>query len=292
MHDQIITYNLQDSIGNSMDFQIKNMNDIYDKFNGIIDAPHRHNYFTIIVNELGKGTHIIDFKKFNITDYSIHFVYPGQVHQVYTTSRPTGWVMNFTMDFLLKHHIRQDLINQVYLFNTYGDSPPLQLDRKRFDRFSEIIKQLKHYSNQATLLSSEAIGAVLKLFFIDVVGTCTVKNSDVAKSGLDTNNLMVKFKSLIESKFNEYHKVIDYANELFVSSDYLNKYVKSQTNKSAKEFIQEKLIVEAKRLLLFTDETNKELAYKLGFDEPSHFSNFFKKLTNQTPGEFRIQSRL
>ncbi len=291
MHNEIITYNLINNNDEKVDFLLKDMGAIYDQFDGIIDAPHRHEYFTIIVSERGCGTHTIDFKEFKFTDYSIHFVYPGQVHQVFNPERPKGWVMNFTLEFLLRNHIMQDLINQVYLYNTYGDSPPLQLEADNFERFQDIIRQLKYYDENKAPRSIEAIGAVLKLFFINVTSLCSIQNKENLLVNNGVNNLIVNFKSLIDKNYQQCHKVSEYAEKLFVSSDYLNKYVKSQTSKSAKEFIQERIIIEAKRLLLFTEESNKELAYKLGFEEPSHFSNFFKKLTEQTPGNFRTQSR-
>jgi AraC-like DNA-binding protein len=81
--------------------------------------------------------------------------------------------------------------------------------------------------------------------------------------------------------------VNDYADKLAVTPDYLNKTVKSITGKSAKEHIQSKLIVEAKRSLLFSGLSGKELAYTLGFEESAHFNNFFKKNTGLTPTEFK-----
>ncbi|MGQ1786661.1 MULTISPECIES: AraC family transcriptional regulator [unclassified Saccharicrinis] len=286
----IVTYGLTNPEGERVDFIIKDTGAIFDQNNGISDSPHRHDYYTIIVNENGGGTHMIDFKEFAISDLSVHFVYPGQVHNVFNPERPTGWVMNFTREFLLKNHIMQELINQVYLYNTFGDSPPLQLNRHEFDRFKNIIRQFQFYSNNDTPYKYEALGAVLKLFFIQVSSLCSVpKVESVHSNGV--NNLFVNFKKLIEQHYKQWHKVSEYAKELSVSGDYLNKYVKSQTNKSAKEYIQEKIIVEAKRMLLFTEESNKTLAYHLGFEEPAHFSNFFKKLTSQTPGTFRLESR-
>ena len=86
--------------------------------------------------------------------------------------------------------------------------------------------------------------------------------------------------------------VSDYASELAVTADYLNKTVKNSTGKSAKEHIQSKLIVEAKRTLLFTNISNKELSYQLGFEESAHFNNFFKKTTGITPSDFRATARL
>jgi AraC-like DNA-binding protein len=78
---------------------------------------------------------------------------------------------------------------------------------------------------------------------------------------------------------------------LNVTADYLNKTVKNITGKSAKEHIQTKIIIEAKRSLLFSEISSKELAYELGFEESAHFNNFFKKITGQTPSEFRVLAR-
>ena len=79
---------------------------------------------------------------------------------------------------------------------------------------------------------------------------------------------------------------------LAVTADYLNKTVKNITGKPAKEHIQSKLIVEAKRTLLFSNISSKELSYELGFEESAHFNNFFKKTTGFSPTEFRSSVRL
>ena len=291
MHNNIATYILLNAQGEKTDFTIKDIGEIYDKFNGIKDAPHRHDYYTIILTEKGSGTHTIDFREFEIHDCSLHFVYPGQVHNVFNPERPSGWVLNFSRDFLLRNHISQDLINQVYLYNTFGDSPPLQLSADEFEKIKNIVDQFEIYSNTLSRYKPEALGAVLKLFFINISSLCSVSklNSNMHSDGI--GNMIITFKNLIDLHFSQWHKVTEYAQELSVSSDYLNKYVKSKTGKSAKEFIQERIILEAKRMLLFTDKSNKELAYHLGFEEPAHFSNFFKKLTGLTPGSFRTESR-
>ena len=108
---------------------------------------------------------------------------------------------------------------------------------------------------------------------------------------MEAGNLLLRnFKRQLDQNYHTHHKVNDYADQLSVTADYLNKTVKALTGKSAKEHIQSKLLTEAKRSLLFTNLTNKELAFNLGFEEAAHFNNFFKKLTDQTPTEFRIST--
>ena len=84
-----------------------------------------------------------------------------------------------------------------------------------------------------------------------------------------------------------WHSVKDYSASLFVTPDYLNKVVKSLIGKTAKEYIQNRIIIAAKRLLFHTTSSNKEIAFELGFNEPDHFSSFFKKCTSMSSSVFR-----
>lgn len=290
MHNEIKTYSLNNQTGAKIDFILKNIEDIYDLFNGIEDAPHRHSYYTIIAVKKAIGKHIIDFKEFKINDYSIHFIYPGQVHQFISKNRPLGWVMNFSPEFLVQNNISREIINRTYLYNISGDSPPLNISNVEFESFENIITQIKNYTLKSITYKYEALGALLKLFFIHTTTICCIQKDEFLNSAIGVNNLLVNFKNNIEQEFKKKHKVSDYSAMLAVTSDYLNKYIKAQTGKSAKEFIQERIILEAKRMLLFTNESSKELAFHLGFEESAHFNNFFKKITGYTPGKFRLDS--
>ncbi len=83
------------------------------------------------------------------------------------------------------------------------------------------------------------------------------------------------------------HQVKDYAEILNVTPNYLNEVIRTSINIPAKEFIQNRLILEAKRMVVFTDKSSKEIGFELGFDDPSHFSKFFKSNAGQSLQEFR-----
>lgn len=291
MHNKIKTYSLNGEENILLDFNLKKMEDIHDKYNGKPDRAHRHDYFTIILVNKSAGKHFIDFKEYALSDKSLHFIYPGQVHQIITTSKPHGWVLNFSKMFLVKNGISNQIINDVYLYNEYGESEPLSINQKELDAYEEIIVQMKNYSIKDSVYKYDALGSLLKLFLIQSNNLCTLSKEKDVQSIEVGNHLVRKFKQFIETDFRESHKVSSYADKLAVTSDYLNKSVKSLTGKSAKEHILNRIIVEAKRELLFTDQSNKELSFYLGFDEPSHFSNFFKKYSGVTPNNFRSASR-
>ncbi len=287
MPDNIKTYNLSNYSGEEVDFVIKRVEDIFDLHNSMEDDPHRHHYYTLILMKEGEGLHVVDFNKFKIESKSLHFIYPGQVHQIVTSKKSYGWVMNFSDAFLVQNSIHPELIDKVYLYNTAGYTPPLHLSDEEFVIFEGLARQIEEYDKKDLSFRYEAFGALLKLFFINVSSLCSLNKHTELINAIGTNNLFINFKRYINSEYKKLHKVSDYADMLAVSSDYLNRYVKTQSGKSAKEFIQDKLIVEAKRRLIFTEESSKELAFELGFEEPAHFNNFFKKQVGLSPGQFR-----
>ncbi len=291
MHNKIATYELTDTTGKPTDFILKDMAALYEAANGEQDRPHRHDYFTIILIEKAKGTHIIDFKAYELFDHSLFFIYPGQVHQFMATEKPSGWVINFSKLFLIQSNIPDQMINDVYLFNKHGETPPLPIREQDFQNYKDIVRQIEQYRDLKLDYKNEAMGALLKLILIHSNTHCPLSKTKDLQSIEAGNQLVRNFKQLIDIHFRELHKVSDYAEKLAVTSDYLNKSVKTLTGKSAKEYILDRILLEAKRVLLFTELSNKELAFQLGFEEPAHFSNFFKKYNGISPIDFRNAAR-
>ena len=105
------------------------------------------------------------------------------------------------------------------------------------------------------------------------------------------SKIVKDFKNLLERNYSRYHKVSDYAGQLHLSANYLNEVIKDETRHSAKDFIQDRIILEAKRLATHSDISLKETAFQLGFDDPSHFSKFFRNCTAGDFTTFRNQIR-
>lgn len=287
IHKDIKTYSFAENAGNNTMFALKRVEDLYLKSNGEPDSPHRHDYYTILFFEKGNGIHVVDFMKYEIEDNSIYFILPGQMHQVVLAAQPKGWVMTFTEEFLISNSIPDKLINDIYLFNDYGQSPPLSINNKQMPVYLNIVSQMELFSSTLESYTLEAIGSLVKLFLIQSNNHCSLIKTNNPQLIETSNHLLRTFKQLLNKHYASHHMVSDYAGMLSVTADYLNKTVKNITGKSAKDHIQSKLITEAKRALLFSNLSNKELSYELGFDESAHFNNFFKKITGQTPSEFR-----
>ncbi|NJK84098.1 MAG: helix-turn-helix domain-containing protein [Saprospiraceae bacterium] len=106
-----------------------------------------------------------------------------------------------------------------------------------------------------------------------------------------STQLFERFKYLIEQHFLEKHQVQEYAQLLFISTSQLNRVVKKISGNTAIGLIQERIMLEAKRLLFFSEMTNQEIAFHLAFNDPSHFTKLFKNKTGMTPSEFRLHAK-
>lgn len=262
------------------------MEDIFEQAGGKTDVPHRHAYYTVLLVEKAEGQHTIDYTVFPFQDLEVHFISPGQIHQVALTTKPSGWVMTFSREFLVENNIPESFISNINLFSSFGDSPPLKIDQDTFERLLNILKEMETCLPSNLNYRMRALGALLQLFLIYCNNSASLnpRQLDEHHPGIC---ILRDFKQLIDKHYVDWHKVQEYATDIHITPKHLSQTVKSITGKSAKELIQDRLILEAKRLLLHTEMNIKEIAYAIGFEEPLHFSGFFKKLEGHSPSEFR-----
>ena len=272
-------------------FGISKMQDIYIKRNGEVDEPHRHDYYTVLLIEKGKGFHKIDFNTYELANHQIYFVAPGQVHQLIEEEKTEGFSMVFSNQFLLENSISLTFIDNLNLFQNYGQSPPLTPEENHFKKIKKFAEEIfKLYTSDATM-KLLSIGAFLKLFLIECNTVCALNPIEFEIESA-SNKIIRSFRKAVDDHYKKEHAITFYAEALSVTSDHLNRTVKSKMGKTAKEYVQARIITEAKRLLYFTDLTNKEIAYELGFEEPANFSAFFKKNTQIAPSSFKKQQVL
>ena len=268
-------------------FDIKRMEDIYDKTKGEPDEPHRHDYYIVLLVKDAKGQHIVDFNRFDLGPFQLWFISPGQAHQIIEESKSYGFAITFSLQFMLENGIERHFIDDLYLFNDYGFSPPLQLSEESYVQFEEFAQHIEREISSDNKYKYQACGSWLKLMLIQAYSHCSLSRESNTQRQQASETLLRNFKNLLEEHHSEWHKVKEYAEALSITSDYLNTSIKGLTGKNVKEHIQTRITVAAKRYLLFTSMSNKEIAYALGFSEPANFSQFFKKCTGQSPSQFK-----
>ncbi|MCT4614945.1 MAG: AraC family transcriptional regulator [Marinifilaceae bacterium] len=248
---------------------------------------HRHDYYHILYVVKGSGEHRIDFKTYKIEDHSLFFISPGQVHSMKINAIYKAYVITFDHGFYYLNNQIQHLIDYPF-FYSLSSSPSLYLKEKNsfFEyNFSELCLEYQTYKTS----NPKLLRALLELILCRALKYC---KSDVLIEDDESVSYQVKnLEILIETHYKEFKLLSDYANMLFVSAKHLNTLCKKTLNKTVTNLIHERLILEAKRLLLFTNSTVAEIAYELGFKEKSYFMRFFKNWVGCTADNYRKKNK-
>lgn len=269
-------------------FAIRSMQEVIKMFGTTKDIPHSHQYYTLIWSQNASGKHTIDYQEYAMGPDDIFFVSPGQVHQIEHTPDPEGWVILFSCNFLSKNYVSDSFIFNLNLFSDVGSTPPIHVHPETAYKLNEFVHHIYDIFNSEDDYKFEKIGAYLKLFLMECMPYAHQPETEENPQFLQAGRQIVKeFKQLLEQHYTDWHKVSDYATALNISSDYLNNVVRSSIGNNVKDLIQKRIILEAKRLGIHTKYSNKEIAYHIGFNEPSHFSRFFKKIEGKSFSAFR-----
>ena len=246
-----------------------------------IDKPHKHDFFVIILFDKASGTHNIDSKDYPIDDKEIHILFPGQMHKWQINDGTIGYQLMTERSFF-----EQFAPYFRFSFTNYQNHPVIKLSDEAFSKlmyeFNAIKEELKSENSLVHLINARAavIAAIVSKEAEQVFTEFKVYQS---------NPRLAKFNMLIDEFYKEEKSVVFYAEKLHISANYLNILCKKHLKVSATQLIQQRIIIEAKRLLKSGDLSIKEIAFDLGFTDHAYFSNFFKAQTNITPSEFRNQ---
>ncbi|MFA7473861.1 MAG: AraC family transcriptional regulator [Spirosomataceae bacterium] len=252
------------------------------------DHPHRHTYCEIMFFETGSGFHEIDFHTHSIHTPSIHFIAPGKVHLLTPTEDCVGYIITFPQEYSKFYGIGKD--SQVvtnYPWNKNWKNPVVNLTEESLPYFRNLLENMLADYLEGGEYKNIALAAYLHVF----LSKCLVVGGGEALASDPVNDIPTRFQELVEKHFRELHSVHEYAELLSVTADYLGKSVKKALNITASDFILNRLLLEAKRLVVFTNLTSKEIAYQLHIEDPSYFSRMFKRKTGLSPNEYRNSMR-
>ncbi len=265
--------------GKAVSFAVKTMREIEEGHNSKAEDPHRHNFYSILWAIDVKGEHVIDLHTFPIEKDTLFFIHPEQVHQLRVEQGPEGMVILFTEDFLVRNGFHEKFVADLNLFSENGTVDFLRIIENREELYHLALKMQEVYVG-SDQYREDKFGAYLKLFLI----LCSEQKqrSEPVSSRDVPPEIVRKFKQMVEQNYLEWHKVSDYAEKLLISSNYLNEVIKKNTGRTAKEHIRNRLVAEAKRLAHFTSLSSKEIGFRLGFNDPSHFAKFLKKFVSKS----------
>lgn len=272
-------------------FVYRTMEEIEARRNRTPDLPHRHDYFTVMVVLQAEGLHQIDFIDYSFRANTIYFVSPEQIHHVTLTHpAPQGHVVLFRPDFLQDYSIAPTQLYDMDLFFNCDETHPLELTVEEMAQLLPFIQGIAEETTSEQNQKWEAIGAWLKLFLLQCKRFKLAQKMASQTSDKRQTDIVKQFKNDVEQYFQRLHKVNEYAARQYLTANYLNEVIKSETGTSAKEFIQNRLVLEAKRLARYSELNAKEIAYQLGYEDIAHFSKFFKKCEGISFSQFREEN--
>lgn len=240
--------------------------------------PHKHNnYFEIIYLSKGSGIHSIDHNKYTVQPPVIFFVRKEQVHHWDLLTVPKGYVL-----ILKKGFINKILDGELKALLTKVSSLS-SLNVKDTDTINQLFRLLTKENDTTNENKFPIVEGLLKALLAKIL---EVAKPLISKVKLKPD-LFQSFGELLTQSTEIKNNVAHYAALLNTTPQNLNTACRKAANQSATEVLAEHIISEAKRLLIYTDNTVSEISFALDFNDPSHFVKYFKRYTMQTPKAFR-----
>ena len=244
-----------------------------------LEQPERHDRHSFFLLENGTITLEIDFKKYKIKSPSVIYMHPNQVHRI----------LAFENVVVSSLGINNDNLNPAYLklLEEITPAKPLLLKKGTFSLISELVSLCIKFSKRSpdklyhSLLkdSSNAwVALVISLYLEQSRSTDHLSRFAIVTKA---------FKEMLEHNYAAVKRPAAYAQKLNISTPYLNECVRKTTGYSVTYHIQQRTILEAKRLLYHSNKSVKEIAFELGYDNYPYFSRLFTNISGMTPLTFR-----
>ncbi|HET8735955.1 MAG TPA: helix-turn-helix domain-containing protein [Pricia sp.] len=246
--------------------------------------PYRLGFYQIgLLNNTGKSklnlnTDLLDFEK-----SPLWFVVPSQVVSWIRDEKVTGFNVMFGKEFLIRSF--PDFSND-FPFLTMTENSAMMLTEEEHETLNLDIERMHSVFKNPHPYQERMLEGMLGslLFFCKAIH----ERHKTTRNHLSRAQVIAnQFEALVDKMYVDTKNVSDYADELNISPNYLTTTIKRLTGKSAKDVIMERLLMESKSLLKYSGLDIAEIAYRLNFQEPTHFTRFFKNLSGTTPNKFR-----
>jgi AraC-like DNA-binding protein len=230
-------------------------------------------------------------KAFEVKGTTLFFGNPLIPYSWENVTQATGYTLLFSENFF-KGHQRNESLQESPLFKI-GGTPIFAVDEQKREFLEQLFQRMLTEQNTQYQYRDDLIRNYINLIIHEALkmqpGETVVKHKDAS------SRIAVDFLDILERQFPIEHAdqslelktAQGFADKLFIHVNHLNRAVKQVTGKSTTTHIAERIITEAKALLQYTDWTVSQIAYALGFDYPTYFNNFFKKMTGLSPTAFR-----
>ncbi|PQJ12820.1 AraC family transcriptional regulator [Flavipsychrobacter stenotrophus] len=256
----------------------------YLKIHPNLHSSHRHTFYHLLLFIKGGGYHTIDFERFPVNVGQVYFMIPGQVHSWNFEGDIDGYVINFSEDIFRNFLLKQDYLEQFSFFGGIAKDSVINLPQQIATTVSGLFADIISDINVSDSYHADILCARLIEVFITVSRNSPINHKHVP---IQNQLILFNFRKLLNTYFAEKRLPKEYAEMLYITPNHLNALCNDLLGIPAGELIRDRVLLEAKRLLVNVDVSISEIAYQLNFADNSYFSKFFKKYAGVTPEDFR-----
>lgn len=250
-----------------------------------ISMPHRADFYSIFWIQRGTAEYLVDFEPVQVKANSFLFVNKDRVKALDQKSEHDGKILLFTDDFFARSEEDTRYLHSTILFNDFHGIPVTKIEATPSLQtiFREIEAEL---TGESDTLQPPIVHSLLRGLLLMAERESRKQGFVEMGKGADFD-YTVLFRDLLEMNFKVMKSVGGFAEKLHVSEKRLTTATTKTLGKSPKIIIDERVMLEAKRILLHTNLSIKEVGFDLGFEDPTYFIKYFRKHTGKTPIEFR-----
>ncbi|WP_299253574.1 helix-turn-helix domain-containing protein [uncultured Aquimarina sp.] len=284
MHNNIENIIFSRFVEQDIPFEFISIKELYRRCkesNYDLSNPHRIKFSALILITEGESFHTIDFKKEILSPGVILPLTKDQIHSFNKDLIVKGFVISFEENFITENISEKNLFHFLHIYHT----PSILIGNENMANLTPLLQLLENLHLESNnIMKAEIINSVFIALLFQIKRLSIYQHKTFESQRFKD---FIKFKQLITEFYHQSHNAKDYAKKLSVSYKYLNDICKQIGNKTAKAFLDSWILLEAKRNISENKYTSQEIAYKMGFKEPSNFIRFFKKFTDLTPNQFQ-----
>lgn len=255
-----------------------------------IEKPHKHNFYAVFLFTAGTGIHEIDFHRYDVRPGSVFFLYPGQTHSWELSDDTDGFLFFHTAEFYEMAYVSNSIKEFPFFESNYSEKC-IYLNEQQEKRIESLFETLYHEANANEWKKKQFLLSILTQIYISL-NRYIEHHSTINFSNLrHYQHLFSQFEKVLDAHFSEIKSATQYAEMLNISQKHLNRIVKSITNRTTTDIITNRIVLEAKRQLIYTDNSLAQTALNLGYDDYTYFSKMFRKSTGVSASEFRRRYR-
>lgn len=251
----------------------------------LLPYPHRHDFYQIVWITHGRGRHVIDSTRYAIRPNTIFFMSPRQVHALELPADADGYVMNFSESFFVLTLQNKELLHEVPFYRLRHSTPVVYATAAQASQLARIVELIEDEYGSEQAGFEDVIRSYLHVFLMQAGRLVDPQGRAVVSSRAFV--LTRQFKALAEQHLLTLNSAKDYAQKLRVTERCLTEATKQATGFTANELIRDRMLLEAKRLLVHADMPVARIATTLQFQDPAYFTRFFRQHVGIAPLEYR-----